>query len=107
MCLRAQGIDNDDVSVGEGRLAQGLSDNNKGVGGVPGIDDATEGMERTKEAARIRGRRQRLRRCNDGTDELATTMEASEEEDEPEDSTTETEASAEEAEETMRPSECL
>ena len=35
----------------------------------------------------IQGHGRKLRHCNDGTEELATTPEASEEEDEPEDST--------------------
>ena len=49
----------------------------------------------------IWGQQQRLWRCDDGPEELATTMVASAEEDDPEDSTT-TEASAEEAEDTPR-----
>ena len=55
----------------------------------------------------IWGRQQRLRRRDDGPEELATTMEASAEEDDPEVSTMITEASAEGAEETTRPSERL
>ena len=55
----------------------------------------------------IWGRRRRLRCCNDGPKELATTTEASTEEDEPEVSTKTTEASDEEEEETTHPSERL
>ena len=43
-----------------------------------------------REAAKIWGRRQRLRRYDDGLEELATTTEASAEEDDPEDSTMKT-----------------
>ena len=46
-------------------------------------------------------------RCDYGPEELATTMEASEEEDDPEVLTTTTEASIEEAEDTTLPSERL
>ena len=57
--------------------------------------------------ARFWGQRRSLQRRNDGIKELATTMEASEEEDEPEELTTTTEALAEESEEATRPSESL
>ena len=50
----------------------------------------------------IPGRRQRLRRHDDRPEELATTMEASEDKNEFEELTMTTEASAEEAEETTR-----
>ena len=56
---------------------------------------------------RVQGQQYRLRRCDDGPEELATMPEALAEEDEPEVSTTTTEASDEEAEESMRPSEYL
>ena len=59
------------------------------------------------QVARGQGQRLRLPRCNDGTEELEKKMEASAEEDDPEDSTMTTEASAEEAEETTRLSERL
>ena len=59
------------------------------------------------EGSEIQGRRQRLRRRDDGPDELATTTKASTEEYEPKVSTTRTEASIEEAEEITRPSERL
>ena len=59
------------------------------------------------EAERIRGQQRRLWRCDDGPKELATTMEASEEEDEPEVLKNITEALVEEAEEATRPSERL
>ena len=52
------------------------------------------------EVSEIRGRRRRLLRRNGRLEGLATTMEAWEEEDEPEVSTTTTEASIEEAEDT-------
>ena len=55
----------------------------------------------------IRGQQRRLWRRDDGHEELATTMEASAEKDEPEDSTITTEASAEETEETTCLSERL
>ena len=48
------------------------------------------------EAKRIWGQRQRIRRHDDGPEELATTTEASSEKDEPEDLTTTTEALSEE-----------
>ena len=107
MCLQAQGIDNDDGVVGRVRQARGLSDDNGGVGRGQGIDNASKGLETTTEAARIRGRQQRLRHRDEGPDELATMTEASAEEDDPDFSTTTTEASAEEAEDTTRPSEHL
>ena len=88
-------------------MARVIDDNNEGVGGGRGIDDASEGSETTTKAARIRGQRGRLRRSDGGPEELSTTTEASEEEDYPDDSTKTTEASAEEAEETTRLSERL
>ena len=57
------------------------------------------------DATRIWGRQQRLRICDGGPEKLATTAEALEKEDEPEDLMMMTEA--EEAEEKTRPSECL
>ena len=59
------------------------------------------------EGSETQGRRRRLRRRNNRPGELATMTEASAEEDEPEASTTKTEALAEEVEETMRLSESL
>ena len=61
----------------------------------------------TAEAANIWGQQQRLRRCDDGPEKLATMAEALTEEDETEESTAKTEASEEEGEETTRPSECI
>ena len=55
----------------------------------------------------IQGRRRMLLRCNDGPYELATTTDASSEEDKPEVSTKTTEASIEEAEDTTHLSESL
>ena len=51
VCLWAQGIDDDDGSVGGGRRAQGISEDDGGVGGGRGIDDAYEVSETTTEAA--------------------------------------------------------
>ena len=59
------------------------------------------------EAARIWGGQRRLWRRDGRTEELATTMEALAEEDEPKVSMATTEASAEEAEETTCLIECL
>ena len=69
------------------------------------MDNASKGLETTEEAARIRGKRRRLRRRDDGPDELATTTEASE--DKSEESTTTNKVSAEETEEPTRLSERL
>ena len=88
-------------------LARGIDVNSRVVGGGRLIDDASNVSETTAEAARVWERQQRIRRRDDGPEELATTAESSAEEDEPKDSTTTTEASAEEAEETTRPSERL
>ena len=55
----------------------------------------------------IWGRQQRLMRCNDRPEELATTTKASVEKDEPEVLTTATDASIEEAEDKTRLSERL
>ena len=100
MCLQAQCID--DGGGGGGRLirARGISDDNRGVGRGQGIDNASELLETTTEVARILGQRQRMRRCNDSPEELATTTKASAENDNPENSTRMTKALAEEAEET-------
>ena len=64
-------------------MARGI-DEDRGVGRELGIDDASEGSETTTEAARIQGQRQRLWRCDDRPGELATTTQASSEEDESE-----------------------
>ena len=56
--LRAQGIDDDKCGVGRVRRACGLSDDDGGVNGGRGIDDASEGLDTTTEAA---GDRQRAR----------------------------------------------
>ena len=50
MCLRTQGIDENDGGVGEGRQARGLSNNDEGVGRRRGIDDTSEGLETMTEA---------------------------------------------------------
>ena len=62
MCLRDQGIDNNDGGVIRVRQARGISDENRGVGRELGIDDASEGLEITEEAARIWGQRRNVRR---------------------------------------------
>ena len=67
----------------------------------------SEVSETTKEAARIWGQWHRLRRRDDEPEELATTIEALDEEDYPEVLTTTTEVSAEEIEETTHLSERL
>ena len=107
MCLRDQGIDEYDSIIDRERRACRLSDDDGDVGRGRGIHDASKGLETTTEASRIYGQRQRLQRCDDGPEELATTTEGSEAEDELEVSTTTAEASDEEAEETTRPSEPL
>ena len=50
MCLRDQGIDNDDSGVDRVRGARRLSNNDEGVGRRRGIDDASEISETTTEA---------------------------------------------------------
>ena len=55
MCLRAQGIgDDNDGGVGRVIRARRLSDNDGGVGRGGGIYDASEGPETTTEAAGAR-----------------------------------------------------
>ena len=76
MCLRSQGIDDDDGVVERVRQAHGLINNNGGVGRGRGIDNASDGLETTAEASRIQGRRRRLWRCDDELEEFATTREA-------------------------------
>ena len=105
MCLRAQGIDNENIIVGRVRQARRLSDNNGCIGRGQGIDYASDGSDTKTEAERIWGRQWRLWRCDDGPEELATTTEVSEEEYDPEVLTTTTEVSDKEVEETTRPSE--
>ena len=97
MCLRTQGIVENGY-VGRVRRACGLSDDDGCVGRGRGIEDASDGLETTTKAAMIQGKLRRLRRCNDAPEELVTTTEALEEKDEPKDSMTTTDASAEEAE---------
>ena len=50
MCLRDQGIDDNDGGIGRVRRVCRLSDNNRGVGRGRGIYDASEGSETTMEA---------------------------------------------------------
>ena len=51
MCLRSQGIDNDGGGVVRGRQARKISNDDGGVGGGQGIDDASGVSETTTEAA--------------------------------------------------------
>ena len=54
MCLRDQGIDDDDGGVGRVIRARRLSNDNGGVGRERGIDDASKGSETMTEAAGAR-----------------------------------------------------
>ena len=56
-------------------MAIGINDDNRGVGGGQVINDASKGSEKTMETARIRKQRQRMRRIDDGLEEMATTTE--------------------------------
>ena len=103
----ARGIDDKNGVFGRVRRTPGLSDDDRGVGRGQVIDDASKGLEPTAEAASIWGRRQMLQRRDDRTEKLATTTEASAEEDEPGVLTTTMYASVEEAEETKCMSERL
>ena len=97
MCLWDQGIDDDNGVIESVIRACRIRDNDGGVDRRRGIDNASEGLETTAEASRIQGRQPRLRRRDDGTEELATTTEALSEEDGPEVLMTTTEASTGEA----------
>ena len=59
MCLRDQGIDDDDGVVDRVRQACRLSDNDGGVSRGQGIYDAYEESETTTEASGIQGRKNR------------------------------------------------
>ena len=52
MCLRDQGIDNDDGIVRRVIRAHGLRNDDVGAGRGQGIDDASEGQETMAEAAK-------------------------------------------------------
>ena len=54
LCLWEKGIDNDNNVIGGGRPAQGPSDDNGDVGRGQGIDNTSEGSEKTMEAAGAR-----------------------------------------------------
>ena len=54
MCLRAEGIDNNNGGVIRVRRSKGLNGNDGGVGRGQGIRDASEGSETTTEAAGAR-----------------------------------------------------
>ena len=64
-------------------MARGIEDENGGVGGRQGIDNASEGSGMTTEVKRVQVHRRRLRRRDDGPEKLATTTEASAEKDYP------------------------
>ena len=66
MCLRAEGIDDNNGGVGRVRRAKGLSDDDVGVGIVRGIRDVSEGSETTAEAAGDRRRAQGIYGNNRG-----------------------------------------
>ena len=51
MCLQAEGIDNDNVSVERVRRPKGISDNDRKIRRGLGIHDASKGSETTTEAA--------------------------------------------------------
>ena len=53
VCLRSQGIEDSDGGIGRIRLARGLNDDSGGVGGGRGIDNVSEGLETTTEAAAL------------------------------------------------------
>ena len=66
MCLRDQGIDDDDGGISRVRRERGVSNNNRGVGRRQGIDDTSKGSETMTETTRVRGQLLRLRRRDDG-----------------------------------------
>ena len=66
MCLRAEGIDDNNGDVGRLRLAKGLIKYDVGVGRGQGIRDASEGSETTNEAAGDRRRAQGISDDNGG-----------------------------------------
>ena len=63
MCLRAEGIDENDGGVRRVRRAEGLSGDNRGVVRGREIRDASKGSEKTTEAE---GARRRARGIYDG-----------------------------------------
>ena len=73
MFLWDQGIDEGGDVVDRVRREHRLSKNEGGVGRGQGIYDASEGLETTTEVSRIQGRQRRLRRRDDGLEELDTT----------------------------------
>ena len=58
MCLRAQGIDDNDVGVGRVRRGCGISDNDGGVGRGRGICDVSKALETATESTGDRRRAQ-------------------------------------------------
>ena len=60
VCLQARGIDDDNCVVGRVRRAHGLSNDNRGVGGRRGIDNASNGLKKTAKAVAARQRAQRI-----------------------------------------------
>ena len=70
MCLRSQGIDNnDDGDVGEERWCRGLSDDNGGIGRGQGIYNMSKGLETTTEVAGVRQRPKEIYDNDGGVDE--------------------------------------
>ena len=55
MCLRDQGIDDNNGAVYIVRQSRGLSNDNGGVGRGRGIDDTSKGSDTTTDVAKIRG----------------------------------------------------
>ena len=66
MCLRSQGIDDDDGVVNRVIRSRGLSDDGGGIGRGQGIDDASKGLETTTEAAGARKQDQGIYNDNRG-----------------------------------------
>ena len=58
MCLQDQGIDKNNGGVGIVRQARGLRNDNRGVRRGRGIDNTSDGLETTTEAAGARKRAQ-------------------------------------------------
>ena len=79
MCLRDQGIDDNNGGIGRVRRARGISNNNRGVSRGRGIHDASEVLETMPGAAgarqRFRGIYNKKRRCRQRkTSKKTTTM---------------------------------
>ena len=68
VCLRAEGIDDNNSGVGILGQAKGLSNNDEGVGRRRGIHNTSEGSETKTEAAGARQRHQGIYDDNGGTE---------------------------------------